>query len=124
MDGYSKRPERAVWRSMVRRCTNAACREYPHYGGRGIRACPRWLGPGGFANFLADVGTRPHCLRKRQVSLRRLDNDGDYAPGNVVWAGQRTQMRSCRRNRVLRFGGRSMTLVEWAEHLGVKPATL
>jgi hypothetical protein len=105
---------------MIQRCLNPSCREYPWYGGRGIKVCARWLEANGFANLLADLGPQPF----RRASLHRKDNDGDYEPGNVSWADPRTQMRHTRRNRVLTHGGRSMILVEWAEELGMKPVTL
>jgi hypothetical protein len=113
-----------VWKAMVQRCCNPDCREFPHYGGRGIKVCPRWLEANGFAHFLADLGPRPPCPRKRALSLHQLDNDGDYEPGNVAWADYKTQTRNRRSNRVLTHGGRSMLLCEWAEALGMKEVTL
>ena len=113
-----------VWKAMVQRCLNPDCREFPHYGGRGIKVCPRWLEADGFAHFMADLGRRPPCPRKRGVSLHRLDNDGGYEPGNVVWADYKTQMRNTRSNHVLTHEGCSLPLVAWAEKLGIKEVTL
>lgn len=79
--GLSKHPLYKVWQGMRNRCYNERQPHYPRYGGRGIRVCARWLGPDGFPNFLADMGERPDGL-----SLDRIDNDGDYEPGNVRWA--------------------------------------
>jgi hypothetical protein len=109
---------------MLQRCYNPNCREYASYGARGIKVCDRWREARGFAHFLADLGDRPPCPRKRGVSLHRTDNDGDYEPGNVVWADQKTQTRNRRSNRVLTHDGRSMLLCEWAEALGMKEVTL
>ena len=117
-------PEYSIWAAMVQRCLNPNCKEYALYGGRGIRVCPRWLEANGFANFMADVGPRPPCPRKRGVSLHRLDNDGGYEPGNVVWADYKTQMRNTRSNHVLTHEGCSLPLVAWAEKLGIKEVTL
>ena len=48
--------------------------------------CPRWLGPDGFLNFLADMGERP-----RSLTLDRVDNDGGYQPSNCRWATPKEQ---------------------------------
>src|SRR5687767_11608845 len=80
-------PEYRAWVSMVQRCLNPNCHEYPLYGGRGIRVCGRWLERNGFAHFMSDLGSRPKS--KCRISLHRLDNDGHYEPGNVAWADQK-----------------------------------
>jgi hypothetical protein len=66
------------------------------------------------------VGPQPF----KRASVHRADNDGGYAPGNVVWADAKTQARHMRSNRVLCYRGREMILVEWAEEFGMKPGTL
>jgi hypothetical protein len=76
---------------MVHRCTNPNDTYWADYGGRGITVCDRWLGSGGFSKFLADVGERPPGL-----SLDRIDNDGDYEPGNCRWATQGEQHQNTR----------------------------
>lgn len=80
-----------VWRSMKYRCSNPRAKDYPDYGGRGIKVCERWLNS--FENFLADLGPRP----TPQHSIERLDNDGNYEPGNCVWATKQEQNRNRRK---------------------------
>jgi hypothetical protein len=118
--GSASRPEYRIYRGMLRRYYVPRCKEFPRYGGRSIAVCPRWLGPGGFARFLQDLGPRPF----RKASINRRDNDGDYEPGNVDWADQRTQTRNKYNNHRLTHVGRTMALSAWAEKLGMRPVTL
>ena len=80
----------SVWCNMFARCTNPNNNSYKDYGGRGIKICKRW---NDFANFLADVGQRPHP----DLSFDRIDNDGNYEPGNVHWATKSEQMKNRRK---------------------------
>jgi hypothetical protein len=77
-------PEYRAWGNVIDRCTNPRAKQFPHYGGRGIKVCDRWLhGEGGkhpFECFYEDLGPRPDGH-----SLDRINNDGNYEPGNVRW---------------------------------------
>ncbi len=87
-----------TWSSMCNRCTKPKNKRWSHYGGRGIRVCDRWLDS--FANFLADMGEKPH---NECVSIERINNDGHYEPGNCKWADVVTQANNTSRNRFLEF---------------------
>jgi hypothetical protein len=78
----ANRPEYNSYNCAKRRCLNPARAGYSSYGGRGIGFSQRWLGPGGFQRFLADVGKRPSMAH----TLHRKHNDGNYEKGNVAWS--------------------------------------
>lgn len=90
--GGTMTPTYRAWRAMKYRCYVETCSFYPLYGGRGITVCDRWLES--FENFLADMGERPK--EPKGLSLDRIDNDGDYEPGNCRWATAKQQARNRR----------------------------
>ena len=101
---------------MVARCTNPKWHRYDRYGGRGISVCAKWRI---FEAFLADMGIKP-----RGFTLERMDNDGNYEPGNCLWATRKTQARNRRGNRLLTLNGVSRSLAEWSDVTGVNYNTL
>lgn len=88
--GASKSPEFKLWCGIKDRCINSKSPRYPYYGGRGIRIHPTWEND--FGTFLAAVGLRPSPTH----SLDRINNNGDYAPGNVRWATSKEQVNNRR----------------------------
>ena len=92
--GQTQHPRYEAWAAMVNRCHRPNDTSYPHYGGRGIRVYEPWRDSAVFLAWLdANLGPCPPGS-----SLDRIDNDGDYAPGNLRWANNVTQRRNQRRS--------------------------
>ncbi len=111
-----KRATYSSWSCALRRCNNVKCKDYPNYGGRGIRVCERWLD---FRNFLEDMGDVPHKL-----TLDRIEVNGNYEPGNCRWATQKEQQNNRTNNRIFEYAGESLNVSQWAERYSIKSSLL
>ena len=112
-----KTTEYTIWESMRARCNTPTNRAYHHYGGRGIKLCERWQDS--FEAFLADMGPRP----SKRHSVDRIDNNGDYEPGNCKWATRAEQLANTRRSvPVERSDGEIFpTMAHGARSIGITP---
>ena len=108
--------EYSAWCSMKGRCKNPNNKDYKHYGARGIKICNEWFND--FSVFLRNMGRCPEGL-----TLERIDNNGNYEPGNCKWATPREQALNRRDNILLTYSGKTQSAIEWAEDLGVKYST-
>jgi hypothetical protein len=101
---------------MRQRCFCKSSDNYKHYGGRGIGICKRW---NDVLNFVMDMGEP-----KIGQTLERINNDGDYEPGNCRWATVNEQRNNMRSNRVVKYRGKNQTITQWARELGLRATTL
>lgn len=113
--GASKTPEFVAWAQMRKRCSEAATtvEARRNYFERGIRVCPEW--DADFSAFLADMGPRP----SPKHSIDRIDNDGDYDPGNCRWATQLEQSNNRGCTIYALFDGEMTPVAEIARRTGI-----
>lgn len=111
--------EYRTYLKMKERCYKEYCPQYKDYGGRGIKVCDRWIGRDGFVRFYADMGPKPSPAH----TIERVNNNGNYEPGNCKWATRKEQARNSRGNRLITHNGKTQCMSAWAEEFGVTYAT-
>lgn len=116
--GMSSSAEYRAWSHMIGRCEEERSKDYPRYGGRGIKVCERWRNS--FENFFADMGPRP----SEEHSIDRIESDGNYEPSNCRWATKSQQALNKNTFRRIVHAGMSMTVSQWAKHTGISIATI
>ena len=102
---------------MITRCEDPTHMAYHNYGGRGIKIHPDMRD---FIGFLKHMGVRPSM----DHSIDRIDNNGDYEPGNCRWATRKEQAVNKRNSLVINYKGESGDIHFWAIKTGIKEGTL
>lgn len=114
--GMAGTPTYKTWLHMRDRCSNPRNASYKDYGARGITVCERWES---FDNFMADMGIKPAGM-----SIERIENDGNYAPGNCIWADKRVQANNRRSSKIIKYKGAEYTMSELAAKFDIRLGTL
>ncbi|WP_175405544.1 MULTISPECIES: hypothetical protein [unclassified Pseudomonas] len=111
--------EYRTWIGMKRRCYDVKCKDYPNWGGRGIKVCDRWNNS--FVAFFEDMGPRP----PGKYSIDRLDPDMDYSPENCRWATFAQQGAENRRGlmKIVVEGLEFSSIADACRHFGVNLTT-
>jgi len=110
--------EYTTWQNMVDRCCNPNNPKYVAYGGRGIAVCDRWRDS--FLCFFTDMKEKP----SPRHSLDRINNYGDYEPGNCRWATPSEQARNKRTSIYLVMDGERTHVLDAAKKKGIKKGTV
>ena len=112
MKKRTRHPLWVIWHGMMQRCSNPNRKDYKYYGERGISVCDRWKT---LRNFTDDMGPRPTLKH----SIDRVDNSGNYEPGNCRWATKTEQSNNSRSALQITARGKTQTLSAWARELGM-----
>ena len=97
-----------IWRTMKQRCTNPNNYKYKNYGGRGIKVCDEWM-----ADFKAFYDWAVTNGYREDLTIDRIDVDGNYEPSNCRWATYSEQANNRTTNRIITFNGEPMTMANF-----------
>jgi len=106
-----------IYRNMLKRCFFEKYEHFHRYGGRGITVDKKWLS---FEGFFEDM----HLGYDDNMTLDRIDNDGNYCKENCKWSTMKEQTLNRSSNRILSLDGVSMTLKEWSDKTGIRQTTI
>lgn len=115
---FYKEPWYGSYRSMMDRCYREKAKNYPCYGGRGIKVCEEWRSIEAFEMWVKASGFQIG------MTLERIDVNGNYCPENCVWATKQQQAINRRNTLFLEFNGERHTIGEWSDILGVCRSTI
>lgn len=104
----------SIWQKMRGRCYNIHDTHYHRYGGRGITVCNQWR-----EDFISFYKWAMENGYKDNLTIDRIDNDGNYCPENCRWATQKQQARNRSTNVNITIGNSTRTLTEWCEIFNV-----
>lgn len=117
--GLSKTPLYSIWLSMKDRCLNENNKYFNNYGSRGITVCDEWKDD--FMNFYNWAIANGYS---DNLSIDRIDVNGNYEPSNCRWATKKEQQNNKRDNVLITYKGKTKTLQEWADETGISRNTL
>lgn len=113
--GFSKTRLYKIWVGMKKRCYNEKSENYRNYGGRGIAICNEWLD-----DFMAFRKWALESGYAKNLSIDRIDTNGNYEPSNCRWATNTEQARNQRKTIHFELFGERKTLSEWCEYAEIK----
>lgn len=98
-----------IWRHMKQRCYNSNNKKYERYGKRGITVCEEWLN-----DFKAFYDWSMSNGYKDDLTIDRINNDGNYEPSNCRWVNLKTQANNRSTNILITHDGETHNIKEWS----------
>lgn len=116
--GKSKNRLYKTWLEMRRRCNNPNRKESKNYYSKGISICNEWN------DFLLFEDWALNNGYKENLTIERIDYNGNYTPENCTWIKKEEQSKNRSSNHYITFNGKTQTLSDWSRELGIKRTTL
>lgn len=108
-----------IWRGIKQRCLHPSTdKQKKDYFNRGITVCDEWKNYNIFQTWALENGYAEN------LTIDRIDNNGNYCPANCRWVDIKTQANNKRNNHFITYNGKTLTLAQWARELGLKYNTL
>lgn len=107
-----------IWAGIKSRCNNPHVQEYPRYGGRGITLCKEWLDFDVFREWSNNNGYSD------DLTIERIDVNGNYSPENCKWITLADQSRNRRNTIYVTYNNQEKTLKQWSKDTGIKYSVL
>ena len=101
-----------TYKHMKQRCYNKNCKDYIDYGKRGITICDEWLN-----DFMAFYNWAYEHGYQDNLTIDRINVNGNYEPSNCRWADMKIQANNMRKNVYLTYNGKTQTMSQWADEL-------
>ena len=102
-----------IWADMKHRCVSPYTANYKHYGGRGITLCDEWMEFEPFRDWALSNGYADN------LTIDRIDVNGNYEPRNCRWVTRQQQSLNTRRSLFFEYNGKTQTLYEWSNEYGI-----
>lgn len=115
--GESKSKLYNKWSKMKARCYRKTCKDYPNYGGRGIKVCDEWMTYENFRDWAISQGYSENKDPFEQT-IERIDVNGDYEPSNCKLANMKEQQNNRRNNHMVTIRKQTRTLQQWIDLIG------
>lgn len=107
-NGLSSSRLYTTWSNMKRRCYNSNSKDYKYYGSRGISICNEWLDED--LGFISFYNWAMQSCYKDNLTIDRIDNDGNYSPSNCRWITIEEQQNNKRNNHLVNYKSKSYTI--------------
>lgn len=104
----------AIWKEMKRRCLRPTANQYKDYGGRGIKVCEEWQKDFmNFYNWAINNGYNDN------LTIDRIDVNGNYEPNNCRWATRKQQNNNTTRSHYITYKNKTQTIKDWSEEFNI-----